>query len=99
VISASSNKATAVARSSEAAIRMICRAVIRRVQDENPESSGYELFLRCWAACPFGPDDELMQGLYHEEVLRAVAAPTLYNAFDYGIEPDTRDYTASPYIQ
>ena len=93
------NKATAVARTSEAAIRMICRAVIRRVQDENPEHSGYELFLICWAACPFDANDELMQGLYHEEVLRAVAAPNFYNASDFAIEPDTRDYTASPYIQ
>ena len=76
---------------------MICRAVIRRVRDEYPQSSGYELFLRLWAAHPFASDDDLMQQVFHEEVLNAVGRDThdIHPVF----EPDSSVYAASAFIQ
>ena len=76
---------------------MICRAVIRRVHDEYPHTSGYELFLHLWAAYPFASDDDLMQKIFDEEVLQAVSrgSHTTHVVF----EPDPYVYTASTLIQ
>jgi hypothetical protein len=60
------------ARNSESALRNVCRAVIRRVCDEHPESAGCELFLRLWAAYPFGAVEGPVQQVWFEEVLDAV---------------------------
>ena len=76
---------------------MICRAVIRRVRDEYPHSSGYELFLHLWAAYPFAADDDLMQQVFHEEVLHAVGRDA--DRIDPVVEPDSYVYTASAFIQ
>ena len=84
-------------RNSEAAIRMICRAVIRRVRDEFPHSTGYELFLHFWAAYPFASDDDLLQQVFHEEVLEAVSREA--GRIDPVIDPDPAVYTASAFIQ
>ena len=61
-----------IGRNSESAFRNVCRAVIRRVCDEHPESAGYELFLRLWAAYPFGAVEGPLQQVWFEEVLYAV---------------------------
>ena len=99
MISALTNKAVPAPRNSEAAIRMICRAVIRRVHDEYPLTEGYELFLRFWAAYPFGSDDELMQQIFHEEVLQAVGGADCWRAADPAAESDPYAYTASTFVQ
>jgi hypothetical protein len=99
VISASIDKAAPAVHKSEAAIRMICRAVIRRVRDEYPESSGYELFLRFWAAYPFGSDDDVMQQIFHEEVLRAVGRLEAWDAGDPVVGQDVCVYAASAFLQ
>lgn len=99
MISASINSAASVARDSEAALRMICRAVIRRVRDEHPESSGYELFLRYWAAYPFGSNDDVLQQVFHEEVLCAAGRPESWSGIEPAVEQDAYLYAASPLIQ
>lgn len=78
---------------------MICRAVIRRVHDEYPQASGYELLLRFWAAYPFGSDDDLMQRIFHEEVLRAVGGTDCWTALDLAAASDPYAYTASSFLQ
>jgi hypothetical protein len=97
VISALTHKAVFPPRNSEAAIRTICRAVIRRVRDEHPHSSGYELFLHLWAAYPFASDDDLMQQVFHEEVLQAVGRDA--DDIELVVEPDAYVYAASAFIQ
>jgi hypothetical protein len=78
---------------------MICRAVIRRVSEEHPESSGYELFLRFWAAYPFGSEDDVMQQVFHEEVLQAVGQLNESVSADLIVEQDSYSYTGSAFIQ
>ena len=92
-------KTAPVPRNSAAAVRMICRAVIRRVRHEHPDSTGYELFLRFWAACPFASDDDLMQHVFQEEVLCAVGQLGECATPDLVAEEDSYAYAASALIQ
>jgi hypothetical protein len=55
---------------------MICRAIIRRVREESLESRGYALFLRLWAACPSGANDDIQQ-VFYDELLSAVSTPEI----------------------
>ena len=91
------HKAVLAPRNSEAAIRMICRAVIRRVREEYPHRGAFELFLNFWAAYPFAADDDLMQNVFHEEVLRAVGADA--DHLDPAVASNSCVYTASAFIQ
>ena len=84
---------------SAAAIRTICRAVIRRVRDEHPDTRGYELFLRFWAAYPFGSEDDQLQQVFHEEVLQAVGKLDDFSSADPIIEQDPHNYMASKFLQ
>ena len=59
-------------RTADIALRAICRAVVRRVCEEHPQSVGYELFLRLWAAYPFGTAEADIEQVWLEEVLEAV---------------------------
>ena len=68
------------ARVADRAVRAICRAVIRRVCDEHPESFGYELFLRLWAAYPFGALQGSVEQLWLDEVLAAVGDVNMITA-------------------
>ena len=78
---------------------MICRAVIRRVREEFPDSGGYDLFLRFWAACPFGSDDDVMQQVFHEEVLQAVGRADNGSGAEPMAEPYSFAYTGSAFLQ
>ena len=78
---------------------MICRAVIRRVRDEFPDSGRYDLFLRFWAAYPFGSHDDLVQQVFHEEVLQAVGRPDNWSGTEPMAETDSFAYTASAFLQ
>ena len=78
---------------------MICRAVIRRVRDEFPDIGGFELFLRFWAAYPFESEDELMQQVFHEEVLRAVGRLDNCIGTDAMAETESYTYSASAFLQ
>ena len=99
MISALPIKTAPVPGNSAAALRVICRAIIRRVRDEHPDSTGYELFLRYWAACPFATDDDLMQHVFQEEVLRAVGQLRECAKPDLVAEEESYAYTASAFIQ
>jgi hypothetical protein len=99
VISALAIKTAPVPRNSAAALRVICRAIIRRVRDEHPDSTGYELFLRYWAASPFASDDDLMQYVFQEEVFRAVGQLRECGTADLVAEEDLYADAASSFIQ
>jgi hypothetical protein len=53
---------------------MVARAVIRRVQTENPSACGGDLRLRLSAANPFGTQDESMKQIWQEEIAWALQA-------------------------
>lgn len=99
MISASTTKTVSAPRNSAAAIRIICRAVVRRVREEHPDTRGYELFLRLWAAYPFGSEDDLLQQVFHEEVLHAVGKLDDCSGADPLTEQDLHGYVASEFLQ
>ena len=78
---------------------MICRAIMRRVRDEHPASTGYELLLRFWAACPFATDDDLMRNVFQEEMLQAVGQLRECGTVNPAAEEDSHAYAASAFIQ
>jgi hypothetical protein len=55
-------------RDPETIVRMLARAVIRRVCEENPGSSPANLQLRLSEAYPFQSGDETMQRVWNEEM-------------------------------
>lgn len=61
-------KTNTLSKDPEAVVRMLARAVIRRVQAENPGSFGGELRLRLSAANPFSMQDESMKQIWQEEI-------------------------------
>lgn len=56
----------------EVIVRMLARAVIRRVQAENPGALGGDLRLRLSTANPFGTQDESMRQIWQEEIAWAL---------------------------
>ncbi len=65
-------KTNAVSRDPESTVRMLARAVIRRVRTENPACFGGELRLRLSAANPFGTQDESVKEIWQEEITWAL---------------------------
>ncbi len=64
-------KISSAVKDPEAVIRMVARAVIRRVQTENPAAHGGDLRLRLGTANPFGQDEGMVQ-IWHEEMTWAL---------------------------
>ena len=56
-----------ITKDPEAVVRMVARAVIRRVRTENPSCIGVDLRLRLSAANPFAVDESMMQ-IWQEEL-------------------------------
>jgi hypothetical protein len=61
----------------EAVVRTLARAIIRRVQAENPGSSGPDLRALLVAANPFKLEDEAMCAIWVEEINWALESHTL----------------------
>ncbi|MDZ4798986.1 MAG: hypothetical protein SGI92_12545 [Bryobacteraceae bacterium] len=61
-------KNSVITKDPEAVVRMVARAVIRRVRTENPSSYGGDLQLRLSAANPFTTEDESMKQIWQEEL-------------------------------
>jgi len=64
-------KISSAVKDPEAVIRIIARAVIRRVQTEKPGAHGGDLRLRLSTANPFGQDEGMVR-IWHEETMWAL---------------------------
>lgn len=67
-MSDSNFKSNSFSKDPEAVVRMVARAVIRRVQVENPRSFGGDLRLRLSAANPFSTEDDSVKQIWQEEI-------------------------------
>jgi hypothetical protein len=65
-------KTNVITKDPEAVVRMVARAVIRRVCSENPSCIGGDLRLRLSAANPFAVNDESMAQIWQEEITWAL---------------------------
>ena len=61
-------KPNAITKDPEVVVRMVARAVIRRVRAENPGSFGGDLRTRLSAANPFATEDDSMTQIWQEEI-------------------------------
>ncbi len=61
-------KPNVITKDPEAVVRMVARAVIRRVRTENPGCFGGDLHMRLSAANPFTEQDASMTQIWQEEI-------------------------------